>query len=139
MNKRVAELLKQFKDDLEENKFNRIIYDCPPMFMQELLDVFHAAEIVVPPSEARQYADVFCYLASHFNKISLCHVKWTSYDSIFVFDVSGVLNVKFDELRAHLYRLTTELIKIDQDWNGYCTLTVRIFNQETICYENIVL
>ena len=135
----VKELLKEYKDDISDNNFSRILYHCPPMLMQELMDVFSFANINVPTSSATTYADVCCYLLTIFSNIELTNAKWSTGESMFRFNVTGGANVNYTNLRAHLYTMDCQLIKVDHDWVGRCSLTIKIFDKELIRYNNLII
>lgn len=71
MTNAIRELLVEYKSDIANNNFNRIILACNVSDMQELLDTFTEAGIIIPDNTYKRYADVCCYLDTFFKHVSL--------------------------------------------------------------------
>lgn len=130
MNEFIKELIKQFKDDLQENNFRSVIYNCPPVFMQELLDTFTLANIDVPTHGLKIYADICCFLSTYFEKVNLLSIEWTHYYDLFIFQTSNNLKTAPQHFIDSLYNRGAAEVAVEQDYNGICSIMIKIRNGE---------
>ena len=96
--------------------------------MQELLDVFALANIDVPKSNSKIYADVCCFLLTYFREIALLNIEWAYDYELFTFRTSNNLTKEPQQFRDSLNSIGAEVAKIEQDYNGIHTVVIRIWN-----------
>lgn len=128
MTDRIRSLLKEHKEEIKNNYFERVIVECPPKFMQELLDVFYVANIYISKSIMKTYAEACCYLAEVYDSIKLSQLDWEDTNVLFYFDMNE-FKTDFDELLHKLNNLGVELVKVEHNWNNKCSMTIRIWER----------
>ena len=129
MTDKIRSLLKEHKQEIEQNYFERLIVECPPMFMQELFDTFYSAGIHMPDDMMKNYGEACCYLSSILQSVELSQINFESDTVLFVLNIRGILskNVQFEKMRDNLARLNVSLEKIEQDYNGDASLHIRVW------------
>lgn len=122
----IRSLLKQHKEEIENNYFEGVIVDCPPEFMQELLDVFYAANIYISKSIMKPYAEACCYLAEVYDSVKLSQLEWKDTTVLFHLDTLGFIKTDLDECLHKLNNLGVESVKVEHDWSGNNSMIIRI-------------
>lgn len=141
MTDRIRSLLKEHKQEIEQNHFDRLIIDCPPMFMQELFDTFYSASIHIPNDIIKNYGEACCYLYNILPYVALSQINWENDTTLFVLNIRGSFStsVQWEHLRDELSRINISLEKIEQEYNGDAFLHIRAWPRITYIRSTITL
>ena len=120
----IKNLITEYKSDIAENNFNRILLACKVKNMSELLDTFADAGITIPDGTYKRYAEVCCYLDTFFKYVRLENIRYNKEYTDFEF-IAATRKI-FDVLHTDNFRaMRAKLMHCHEEDRMYF-ITIRV-------------
>lgn len=130
MTKEVKYYIEQNKSKIENNDLYLVYFNCPLYMLKELVEVLNIAGITCPP-QIHDYVTVCCYMIDLLSKnVDITNIyhdtEWTEY----VFTTATFKLIQCEQIKYDLLNMIKNYVdvKLDIDYSGYETITIRIRN-----------